>query len=104
MSVEPKPKFSKTPEEIRAMIDQFDPDKQVERLRQSEPKEMRRLRFLLAVAFTGGIPRLYCDDGEYSDSLTGIDFRRDSVDEIEKKMRAYHGKMSASDADIPHFL
>ena len=33
--------------------------------------------------------RLYRDDGEYSDPESKIDFRRDSVDEIERKMRAY---------------
>jgi hypothetical protein len=63
-------------------------EKVVDRLRATEPPEMRRLRWLLAVAFAGS--RLYRDDGEYSDSESQIDFRRDSVAEIERKIVRYN--------------
>ena len=63
----------------------------VHRLRMSEPKEMRRLRWLLAMAYAGA--RLYRDDGEYSDPESGIDFRRDPVAEIERKMQVYSHRL-----------
>ena len=48
--------------------------------------EVERLRTLLAFAYAG--PALYRDDGELQDGRAHptIDFRRDSVDEIERKM------------------
>ena len=67
-------------------------EQKLHRLRMAEPKGMRRLRWLLAIAYAG--PRLYRDDGEYSDPESGIDFRRDSVDEIERKMQANGGTQS----------
>lgn len=51
---------------------------------------MRRLRYLLAMCFAGN--RLYRDDGEYSDSESMIDFRRNSVEEIDRKMLEYNLK------------
>lgn len=47
------------------------------------PDEMR-LRRLLAVAYSGS--KLYTDDGELQDgsTLPVIDFKRDTVDEIEE--------------------
>lgn len=69
-------------------------EQKVLRLRMSEPKEMRRLRWLLAIAYAGS--RLYRDDGEYSDPESGIDFRRDSIPDIEKKMHRYAEKRLAS--------
>lgn len=68
-----------------------DPEKEVEHLRSTEPSGMRRLRWLLAMSWAGD--RLYRDDGEYSDPASGIDFRRDSVPEIERKMWAYSQKV-----------
>lgn len=65
------------------------PEHAVDRLREQEPHAMRRLRWLLAMAYTGGPPRLYTDDGEYSDCESGIDFRRDPVPLIEAKMHAH---------------
>jgi hypothetical protein len=68
-------------------------EQQIARLRAVERPEMRKLRYLLAVAFAGW--RLYRDDGEYSDAASGIDFRRDSVLEIERKMHAYNKREAA---------
>ena len=69
------------------------------RLRMQEPKEMRRLRWLLAMVYAGS--RLYRDDGEYSDPESKIDFRRDSVDEIERKMRAYAERAATDNNKYP---
>jgi hypothetical protein len=69
------------------------PEQFVARLRAQEPPEMRRLRWLLAMSYAGS--RLYRDDGEYSDAESGIDFRRDSVAEIERKMLAYGERQRA---------
>lgn len=46
-----------------------------------------KLRYLLAMAYSG-FPKLYGDDGELSDSSESpfIDYRRDTVDEIERKI------------------
>lgn len=74
-------------EDWKEVLSYADPEKQVERLRQDEPKDMRRLRWILANVYAGS--RLYRDDGEYSDPESGIDFRRDTVDDIERKMRIY---------------
>jgi hypothetical protein len=62
-------------------------DADIELLRTKEPSDMRRLRWLLAMVYSGA--NLYRDDGEYSDAscFPMIDFRRDSVAEIERKMR-----------------
>lgn len=48
--------------------------------------ENKKLRQMLAGAYSGA--DLYGDDGELQDSmaLPAIDFRRDSVDEIDRKM------------------
>jgi hypothetical protein len=50
--------------------------------------DIKHLRILLAHIYCPG-PALYCDDGELQDSRTRplIDFKRDSIAEIEKKMR-----------------
>lgn len=84
---------SRTPNEAAG---DHGPDSDVARLRAVEPREMRRLRWLLAMQFAG--PRLYRDDGEYCDSASGIDFRRDSVAEIERKMGVYR-RLAAIDAE-----
>lgn len=62
-------------------------DHKIHRLRMSEPSEIRRLRWLLAMSYAGS--RLYREDGEYSDPESGIDFRRDAIPEIERKMLAH---------------
>jgi len=47
--------------------------------------ENERLRTRLAIVYSGRY--LYCDDGELQDSrFPMIDFVRDSIDEIERKM------------------
>jgi len=47
--------------------------------------ENERLRTRLAIVYSGRY--LYCDDGELQDSrFPMIDFARDSIDEIERKM------------------
>ena len=62
----------------------------LEKLESEEPKDMRKLRYLLARVFADH--RLYMDEGEYSDPDSGIDFRRDSVEDIERKMFEYYMK------------
>ena len=49
--------------------------------------ELNRFRELLAACYAG--PSLYRDDGELQDTSAQphIDFRRDSADEIQRKMR-----------------
>ena len=50
-------------------------------------EENARLREMLAIAYAGA--SLYVDDGELQGSRTGIDFRRDTVEEIRRKQGEY---------------
>ncbi len=51
-------------------------------------KENDELRTMLAVAHCGGSHQLYHDDGELQDTRAHpfIDWRRDSIDEIQRKL------------------
>lgn len=71
-----------------------DPEEYLKLHHQEEPatfadvsSENRELRILLAIAHAG--PSLYTDDGELQDNRVQpfIDFKRDSVAEIERKLR-----------------
>lgn len=50
-------------------------------------KDVERLREMVAMAYSG--IALYCDDGELQDNRVHpfIDFKRDSVEEIDRKMQ-----------------
>ena len=63
-----------------------------------------KLRMLLAFKCTGAL--LYCDDGELSDSSAhpGIDFLRDSPDNIQTKLRQRQTKVAEKSTTKPPTL
>ena len=74
-----------TPEEVRAALDTKD-------------AEIRQLRKLLAVRVAGAA--LYTDDGELQDNsqIPAIDFYRDSLQEIERKLKERAVRKASDDA------